>query len=191
MDMFATMRHDAHVSVMPNHKYCDRLPNCLFIANIWPLLVAPNLAISDINGRSIDCLQILFKLRTLSTEWKWLVETSAEWAAFRVAKIESRGLVLRGTSPGFARRRALEVFHNVFTLLTIPRKMSVSIPHHSLIAPFPDISDRCLLMLKAALEFEGDGTRVGDSEVMHSGTYHPKWAPSSPKTKFAEVINCR
>ena len=162
MDVFRTMRHDAHVGVMPNHKYCERLPDDLFISNIWPLLVAPNLAINDINGRSNDCLQLLFKMRTLSTDWKWLVETSAQWASFRVAKIDSRGLVLRGTSTGFAQRRALEVFNNVFTLLTTPRKMSVSTPHHSLIAPFPDISDRCLLMLKSALEFEGDGTRVGD-----------------------------
>jgi hypothetical protein len=158
MDAFATMLHNAEGSVMPIHQYCERLPNSVVIAKIWPLLVAPNPGMNGINANSIQCLEVLFKLRSLSSQWKWLVETSTEWAAFRIAKIDSRGLVKRGTSTSFAHRRAIEVFNNVLTLLTTPRKLHVCIPHDCLIAPFPDISDRCLLMLRFALEIEGDGT---------------------------------
>lgn len=163
MDAFATMLHDAEGSVMPIHQYCDPIPNPVFIAKIWPLLVAPNPGMNEINANIIECLQVLFKLRSLSTQWKWLVETSAEWAAFRIAKIDSRGLVKRGTSTGFALQRALEVFNNVLTLLTTPKKLYVSIAHHSLIAPFPDISDRCLLWLRFALDIEADGSPQHDA----------------------------
>lgn len=157
MDVFATMLDDAHGSPMPSPLYCDHLPDSLFIAKIWPLLVEPNPAINEMHARSSDCLEVIFKLRSLSSNWKWLVETSTEWAAFRIAKIDSRGLVMRGTSTAFALRRALEVFNNVLTLLTTPRKLSVSIAHHSLIAPFPHIPDRLLLMLRSALEIARDG----------------------------------
>jgi hypothetical protein len=95
----------------------------------------------------------------LNTEWKWLVETSAEWAAFRLAKYDSKGLVRRGTSLGFARRHATEEYINALSLLTTPRKLSMPMSHHPLIAPFTDISDPWLVMLKSALENARDDTK--------------------------------
>ena len=65
---------------------------------------------------------------------------------------------MRGTSPQFACRRALEEYKNVLSLLTEPRRLTVAICHHPLIAPFPDISERWLLLLKSALESARDGT---------------------------------
>lgn len=156
MDVLNATLDDAYGSLMPDHQYCSALPNFVVIAKIWPLLMAPNRPTNDCDVPSSECLDVLFKLRSLSSEWKWLVETSAEWAAFRLAKIHSRGLVMRGTSEGFALRCALEEFNNVFTLLTTPACLSVPIGHHPLIAPFPDIDDRWLLVLKSALEMSRD-----------------------------------
>lgn len=166
--MFAATVEDAHGCVMPTHQYCERLPNSLFLEKIWPLVVAPDTSINETSVRMADFLEILFKLRSLSTAWKWLVETSAEWAAFRLAKNDTRGLVARGTSQGFALRRAVEEFENVLSLLTSTTMLSVPISHHALIAPFPDLSDKWLLILKSALEIARDGTLqigAGDAHI--------------------------
>ena len=106
--------------------------------------------------QSIQSLDVLFHLRSLNSDWKWLVETSTEWAAFRIARFDSKGLVMRGTSAEFARRHALQEYTNAISLLTEPRKLTVAMSHHPLIAPFPDICDRWLFVLKDALESARD-----------------------------------
>ena len=172
MDVLVATPHEVHESVMPNHQYCGCLPNCVVIAKIWPLLVAPIQTMSANNLGSIDTLDVLFKLRSLNTEWKWLVDTSCEWAAFRTAKFDSKGLVKRGTSAESALRHAVAEYNNALSLLTTPRKLSDVMVHHPLIAPFPDISDRWLYVLKCSLEIARDGAReTGD--VSDAYTYIP------------------
>ena len=63
---------------------------------------------------------------------------------------------MRGTSAEFARRHALQEYTNAISLLTEPRKLTVAMSHHPLIAPFPDICDRWLFVLKDALESARD-----------------------------------
>ena len=172
MDLLVATPHEADESVMPNHQYCECLPNCVVITKIWPLLVAPIQTMSANNLGSIDTLDVLFKLRSLNTEWKWLVDTSCEWAAFRVAKWEGKGLVKRGYSAGSAIRHAVEEYNNALSLLTIPRKLCDVMVHHPLIAPFPDISDRWLYVLKCSLEIARDGSRES-GEVSDAYTYIP------------------
>jgi len=81
---------------------------------------------------------------------------SIEWVAFRLARFHSKGLVVRGTFAEFAHRQALEEYSNAFSLLTVPRALTVAMWHHPLIAPFPDIDDRWLVVLKSALESARD-----------------------------------
>ena len=162
MDVLVATPLEAQESLMPNHQYCDRIPNCVVIGNIWPLLLANIRTISASNLGSSDYLEVLFKLRSLNTEWKWLVDTSTEWAAFRVARCESKGLVRRGASSGFALRHALQAYTNAFSLLSTPRKLVDIVVQHPLIAPFPDIGDRWLSVLKDTLEHARDGMREGD-----------------------------
>lgn len=172
MDVLVATPHEANESVMPEHQYCGCLPNCVVIAKIWPLLVAPIQTMSANNLGSVDTLDVLFKLRSLNTEWKWLVDTSCEWAAFRVAKCDSKGLVKRGASAGFALRQAVEEYNNALALLTKPRKLSHVMVHHPLIAPFPEISDRWLGVLKFSLEIARDGARE-TGEISDAYTYFP------------------
>lgn len=172
LDVLLETPHGDQESLMPNHQYCEHLPNCVLIANIWPLLVAPMRTMSASNLGSSDCLDVLFKLRSLNTEWKWLVDTSTEWAAFRVARRESKGLVIRGASADCALGRALQEYTNAFSLLTTPRKLSSIMVHHPLIAPFPDISDRWLFVLKDQLEVARDGTREA-ADVSDAYMYIP------------------
>lgn len=129
----------------------------MFIRNIWPLLVAPIREMSASNLHSMECLDVLFHLRCVNSQWKWLVETSTEWAAFRIARFDSKGLTIWGTSDDFARRHALQEYKNALSLLTGPRKLTVAMCHSPLIAPFLDISDRWLIVLKSALENAWDG----------------------------------
>lgn len=147
------------MDVLPGtpHLYCSPLPNCVFIRNIWPLLVAPLRIVTASNPHSIELLDVLFHLRCLNTQWKWLVETSTEWAAFRLARIGSKGLIKRGTSAQFACRHALEEYNNALSLLMEPRKLTVAMCHHPLVLPFPSICDRWLVVLKSALENARDG----------------------------------
>lgn len=172
MDVLVATPHGANESVMPNHQYCGCLPNYVVIAKIWPLVVAPIRTMSANRLESIDSLDVLFKLRSLNNEWKWLVDTSCEWAAFRVAKCDSKGLVKRGASVGSALRHALEEYNNALSLLITPRKLSAVMVHHPLIAPFPDISDRWLHVLKFSLEIARDGKRE-TGEVSDAYTYTP------------------
>ena len=83
------MVDEVHASVMPNHQHCEFLLNSVLIQNIWPLLVAPIWLMSTKNLQSIEYLEVLFKLQTLNIEWKWLVDTSLKWVAFRLAKSDS------------------------------------------------------------------------------------------------------
>jgi hypothetical protein len=115
----------------------------MVIQNIWPLLVASTRTISASNVHSIDYLDVFFQLRFVNTQWKWLVETSTEWVAVQLARFHSKGLVMRGTT--HARRHALEEYTSALSLLTKPRKLTVAMWHHPLIAPFPDICDRTLV----------------------------------------------
>lgn len=172
VDVLVATPHGAKESVMPNHQYCECLPNSVVIAKVWPLLVAPIQTMNANSLESMDSLNVLFKLRSLNTEWKWLVDTSCEWAAFRVAKCASKGLVNRGASAGFALRRALEEYNNARSLLVTPRKLSAVMVHQPLVAPFPDISDRWLYVLKFALENARDGSRE-TGEVSDAYTYIP------------------
>jgi hypothetical protein len=151
MDVLSATPEGSPASPIPQHLYCSPLPNSMFIRNIWPLLVAPLRSITASNLQSIELLDVLFQLRCLNSQWKWLVETSTEWAAIRLARIESSGLVKRGTSAQFACRQALEEYNNALSLLMEPRKLTVAMCHHPLILPFPDICDRWLLVLKCAL----------------------------------------
>lgn len=169
MDVLVATPREANESVMPNHQYCECLPNCVVIAKIWPLLVAP---IQTMSANNTDRLDVLFKLRSLNTEWKWLVDTSCEWAAFRAAKCDSKGLVKRGASAGFALRQAVEEYNNALSLLTTPRKLSNVMVHHPLIAPFPDISDWWLGVLRFSLQIARDGARE-TGEVSDAYTYIP------------------
>ena len=158
MDVLPTVVDKEHTRVMPNHQYCENLPNLVLIQNIWPLLVAHIQSMSASNLQSIDYLNVLFKLRTLNIEWKWLVDTSLEWAAFRLAKSNSKGLVMRGTSTVIAFWHALEENSNVLSLLTTPKKLTVAMWHRPLIAPFPNNSHWWLYMLKSGLEIAKDVT---------------------------------
>lgn len=142
---------------MPPHLYCSQLPNSVFIRNVWPLLVAPIREMCASNLHSMECLDVLFHLRCVNSHWKWLVETSTEWAAFRIARFDSKGLTMRGTSADFARGHALREFKSALSLLTEPRKLTVAMRHSPLVQPFPDISDRWLIVLKTALENARDG----------------------------------
>jgi hypothetical protein len=157
MDVLSTTPEGSPASHIPQHLYCSPLPNYVFIRNIWPLLVAPLRSVTASNLQSIELLDVLFQLRCLNSQWKWLVETSTQWAAFRLARIESSGLVKRGTSAQFACRQALEEYNNALSLLMEPRKLTVAMSHHPLILSFPDICDRWLLVLKCALENARDG----------------------------------
>lgn len=129
----------------------------LFIQHIWPLLVAPLRTVTASDLQSTELLDVLFHLRCLNSKWKWLVDTSTEWVAFRLARIGSKRLVKRGTSTQFACRHALEEYRNALSLLMQPRKLTVAMCHHPLILPFPDICDRWLVVLKGALENARDG----------------------------------
>lgn len=64
---------------------------------------------------------------------------------------------MRGTSADFARGHALREFKSALSLLTEPRKLTVAMRHSPLVQPFPDISDRWLIVLKTALENARDG----------------------------------
>ena len=158
MDVFTATSEGGHANSMPNHLYCSPLPNYVFIQNIWPLLVAPIRSLTPGNLQSIEYLHVLFHLRSVNSEWKWLVETSTEWAAFRVARAATRLLVGRGTSAQFARRHAIQEYNNALSLFAEPRKLTVSMCHGPLITPFPDLSDRWLIVLKDALQTARDGT---------------------------------
>lgn len=69
----------------------------------------------------------------------------------------AKDLLSGGTSAQFACRHALEEYNNALSLLVEPRKLTVAMCHHPLILPFPDISDRWLVVLKSALENARDG----------------------------------
>lgn len=158
MDVLAATSEGTAAILTPPHLYCSPLPNYVFIQCIWPLLIEPLRTMSASNLQSIQWFDALFHLRCVNSQWKWLVETSSEWAAFRLARIDSRGLVKRGTSAQFACRHALEEYNNALILLTTPRKLTVAMCHHPLLLPFPDICDRWLVVLKGVLESARNGT---------------------------------
>lgn len=140
MDVLAATPEGAPSNVSPPPVYFSPLPNCVFLQNIWPILVAPLRTVTASNLHSIRYVDVLFHLRCVNTEWKWLVESSTEWAAYRLARIASKGLVKRGTSAQFACRRALEEYNSALSLLKEPMRLTVSMCHHPLILLFPLLS---------------------------------------------------
>lgn len=85
MDVLAATPEGTPTNLIPPHVYCSPLPNFVFIRNIWPLLVAPLRTVTASKLQTIQLLDVLFHLRCLNSQWKWLIETSTEWAAFRLA----------------------------------------------------------------------------------------------------------
>lgn len=160
MDVLATTPEGAPSNVSPPPVYFSPLPNCVFFQNIWPILVAPLRTVTASDLQTIRYVDVLFHLRCVNTQWKWLVESSTEWAAYRLARIDSRGLVKRGTSAQFACRRALEEYNSALSLLKEPRRLTVAMCHHPLILPFPEICDRWLVVLKSILERARDATVI-------------------------------
>ena len=74
-----------------------------------------------------------------------------------IGKNGYQGPCYAGYIAGICLRRAVEEFENVLSLLTSSTVLSVPIAHEALIAPFPHMSDRWLLILKSALEIARDG----------------------------------
>lgn len=84
-DAITTVSCGSSTSSYGRGHYIDALPDDLVVSQIWPHLISCLHKLKRGEGDQYSAVNILWKLRTLNKKWMNLVDSSVEWAAFRLA----------------------------------------------------------------------------------------------------------
>lgn len=84
-DSITTTSCGSSTSSYANGQYIDALPDDVVTSQVWPNLISSLHKLKRGEEDQYSEVNILWKLRILNKKWMNLVDSSVEWAAFRLA----------------------------------------------------------------------------------------------------------